>query len=409
MYNDLKSFEDAMLWEERHRYSLPKAELERRWSGFRKRMAEQGIDYLVAQSQNRYVGGYFRYFTDIPGVNYLITCVFPLDGEMTLIGHGAPKVSPPLPDDMGVKQRITNVTFPNTWWEQGLDPEAAVGVMSQTKPKKIGMVGLGNMSAALYEGIRTRMPNVELVNASNLVEEMRMVKSEDELKLLRQAAYMHEKSYEFEKNAVRPGRTAYEVVQETRYEQLLVGSEEQQIGFTFGPPGGARTQQSTWGNSNRRRPIKRGDVVHMALIESSAAGGYWYDLRRMMSVGPVPKEMQEAYDIVKEARQIMADNIKVGQKFGPALDASDNFLKSKGCPPEARMGGHGQGLDLAERPIIRHDEPAVAQEGMIVIPHPTASYKGYDAVIGDNMLVTKNGCVPFYKSLFDTDEIAIVG
>ncbi|MFH0848585.1 MAG: M24 family metallopeptidase [archaeon] len=409
MYDDLKSLENAMLWEERHRYSLPKSEMERRWSGFRKRMAEQGIDYLVAQSQNRFVGGYFRYFTDIPGVNYLITCVFPLDGEMTLIGHGPPKVSPPLPDDMGVKQRITNVTFPNTWWEQGLDPEAAVGVMSQTTPKKIGMVGLGNMSAALHEGIRTRMPNVELVNASNLVEEMRMVKSEAELKLMRQAAYMHEKGYEFGLNAIQPGKTVGDVILEMRREQLSVGSEEQQIAINFGPLGGRRFGGMSWGNITTRRPFKRGDIIHMFLIENSNAGGYWYDLRRMGSLGPVPKEMQEAYDIVKEARQIMADNIKVGQKFGPALAASDNFLKSKGLPPEDRMGGHSQGLDLAERPVIHHDEPAVAQENMIIIPHPAAITKRVTGLIGDNMLITKNGTVPFYKSLFDDDEIHVIG
>ncbi|MFH0848372.1 MAG: M24 family metallopeptidase [archaeon] len=413
--SDLRYLEDMMLWEERHRYSLPKSELERRWSGLRKRMAEQNIEYLVAESQNRFVGGYFRYFTDLTGANYSIVAVFPLDGEMSLVVSGAPSVQSPREGmdsqrgvGLGVKQKLVVPRFPNTNQADPWYAEKAVEVMNQTKPKKIGMVGLGNMSASVHENIRRMMPNTQLVNASNLVEEMRMVKSEVELKLMRQAAYMHEKTWEFAKNLMKPGITAYEVVTASRYEQILVGSEEQQIGMVFGSLGGPRYRQSSWGNNIVRRPLKRGDVIRL-LIESSAAGGYWYDMRRMMSMGPVPKEMQEAHDVVLEARRIMAENIKVGQKLGPALAASDNYLKSKGYPPEPRMGGHGQGLDLAERPIIHHDEPATVQEGMVIIPHPTAFGKKFDEEIGDNMLVTKAGAVPLYKSLFDTSWIDVVG
>jgi Xaa-Pro aminopeptidase len=405
---DAKSYEDAMLWEDRHSYSLPKSEMERRWSGLRKRMSEKGIDYLLCQSQNRYVGGYFRYFTDMPGANYHITAVFPLDGDMSIITHGAPATRPPAPDDRGVRERIVTPAFPNTWWEDAWDANKAVEVMNRNKPRKVGLVGLGNMSAALSENIRKGLPGVDIVNATDLVDELRMVKSEEELKLHREAAHMHEMSYEFAKNAIRPGRTAYEVIQEIRYEQLKVGSEEQQIAITYGPFGGPKYHQMSWGNTHARRPFKRGDVVDMLLMESSVAGGYWYDLRRMLSIGPVPREMQEAYDIVKEARRIMAENLKVGQKVGVALDASDAYMKSKGLPPEPRMGGHGQGLDLAERPVIRYDEPAILQPSMVIIPHPTAFTKKIEAVIGDNYVMTNAGAVPLYKSLFDDDEIAVL-
>ena len=81
---------------------------------------------------------------------------------------------------------------------------------------------------------------------------------------------------------------------------------------------------------------------------------------------------QEAYAIVKEARQILAANLKPGVVPGVALEASDAFLKSKGCPPEARVAGHGQGLDLVERPVVRPEETAKLQAGMVISLHPTA-------------------------------------
>ena len=81
--------------EDQRRYSLSEHELERRWKAVRERMAARGVDYLVVQSQQRYVGGYFRWFTDIPGRNYHISAVFPLEDDMTIITHGAPAPASP--------------------------------------------------------------------------------------------------------------------------------------------------------------------------------------------------------------------------------------------------------------------------------------------------------------------------
>ena len=78
---------------------------------------------------------------------------------------------------------------------------------------------------------------VEVINATDLVDEIRMVKSEEELTLHREAAYMHEMSYAVAKKAIRPGRTLSEVIMEIRFAQIAAGSEEQQIAITFGQPG----------------------------------------------------------------------------------------------------------------------------------------------------------------------------
>ena len=77
------------------RCSLSQYELERRWKGMRERMAAKKIDYLLVQSQNRGVGGYFRYFTDMPGGNYPNAAVFPLKGDMAIISHGPASPAPP--------------------------------------------------------------------------------------------------------------------------------------------------------------------------------------------------------------------------------------------------------------------------------------------------------------------------
>lgn len=397
---------------DRRRYSLATHELERRWTGVRERMAARGIDFLVVQSQQRYAGGYFRWFTDLPGANFPISVVFPLEDEMTIIAHGPEAPTPPGNPAQwalrGVKERINTPSLPNVWWEEAWDAEKAVAVMMRKKPRTVGLVGLGNMSGALYANLLKGLRGVGIVNASDLVDEVRMVKSEEELRLHRESAYLHEMSYAVAKRAIRPGGTAAEAIEEIRHAQVLAGSEEQQISITFGPPGAPPHSQHNWGNTYVRRTFGDGDIINL-LIESSAAGGYFYDLRRFLCIGDVPKDVQKAYAVARKARVIMTERLKPGVMPKMALAASDRFLQSKGFPPESRMAGHGQGLDLGERPIMRHDEPAVLESGMVVAVHPTARTGHVAVCIADTYVITRSGAVPIYQPLSDDDDIAVIG
>ncbi len=396
--------------ENTRRVSLSMHEMERRWQGLRERMAEQNIDYLVVQSQQRAVGGYFRYFTDMAGANYHITAIFPRHEGMTILTHGpaAPSapVAPPPWENKGVRAAINMPAFPNVWWEDSWDADNAAKVMKKTDPKKIGLVGLGNMSAALYENLKKNLPHVEFVNATELVDELRIVKSEEELKLLHAAARMHEIDWNLAKEIIKTGATVSEVFETIRHGQVLQGSEEQQIGIWLGKPGGTVYHQMNWGNTCIRPPFTKGTVIKL-LIESSAAGGYWYDLVRYLCIGEMQEGLPEAMEIAKEARDIMAKNLKPGMTAGEAIDASNAFLISKGCPAETRLAGHGQGLDLVERPVMLHEEPAKMQAGMIVCLHPTAKTKYASASLSDTYVIDESGAVPIYQSLFDDNEIVV--
>ena len=64
-------------------------ELERRWALVRKAMRDRKIDVLLMQANNDFMGGYIKYFTDVPATNgYTVTVVFPVDDRMTVIGQG---------------------------------------------------------------------------------------------------------------------------------------------------------------------------------------------------------------------------------------------------------------------------------------------------------------------------------
>src|ERR1700761_8777805 len=97
--------------------STSNAELERRWAAVRAAMEREKIDVLLMQSNNDYVGGYVKYFTDLPATNgYPLTVVFPRDDLMTLVsmgpfdGGGAPTANGD-GSARGVKQWLTTPSF----------------------------------------------------------------------------------------------------------------------------------------------------------------------------------------------------------------------------------------------------------------------------------------------------------
>src|SRR6202007_3169240 len=74
---------------ERLQTPISTAELERRWAAVRAAMERDKIDVLLMQNNNDHMGGYVKYFTDLPATNgYPFTVVFPRDDLMTLVNMG---------------------------------------------------------------------------------------------------------------------------------------------------------------------------------------------------------------------------------------------------------------------------------------------------------------------------------
>jgi len=78
-----------MALSERLNTPISTAELQRRWRAVRAAMERDKIDVLLMQNNNDHMGGYVRYFTDMPATNgYPNTVIFPRDGEMTVVCQG---------------------------------------------------------------------------------------------------------------------------------------------------------------------------------------------------------------------------------------------------------------------------------------------------------------------------------
>ena len=187
-------------------------ELERRWAAIRAAMEEQGIDVLLMQNNNDHMGGYTKYVTDIPATNgYPMTVVFPRDDAMTQINQG--------PFDMvrdldvggsdgihrGVKTLMTTPSYASAPYTREYDPSLACKALEPYKDGTIGLVGTYQLSYAVVEYVQRQFPNATYVEASDLMDHIKVIKSDEEIELIKGTADQQVKAMEAVIAEIKPG------------------------------------------------------------------------------------------------------------------------------------------------------------------------------------------------------------
>lgn len=382
---------------ERVRYPIQTRELERRWTLVREAMIKEGIDSLVMQNDNQWLGGYVRYFTDLPSEQaYPTTVIFPVNDEMTMISSGGPPMPPPPPDwaTRGIREKIAVPYFRAFHYTNSLDAEEIVKVLRKRKDKRVGLINLGLIPAATYLYLKEQLSEVEWVDATDLVDEIKAIKSADEIQFIRKAVRIQDMVCEAMPTILRPGKYEYEIRSEITRILTDLGSEEQWIMIGSEKPG-IRTGQFPTFFQNRQ--IEKGDQV-LIMIEVNGPGGYYGELGRTWSLGEPPKELLRLWEVALEAQRRAADLLKPGAKPGDLYHANNDFLVSKGFKGEGRLFGHCQGYDLVERPALRPEETMLLKAGMLVALHPIAFNDQAYAFCCDNYLINEAGAELLHKT-----------
>ena len=375
--------------------SVSKAELERRWKAAREVMKKQKIDFLIMRNDEEFLGGYVRWFCDIPAnYSYPFTVIFPFDDEMTLIAcGGAPPAEsfyPPAWAVHGVKQRLGAPYFASIHYTSTMDAELTVGVLKEKKRATVGLVGRNFIPVTFYEYLRKHLPGYKFVDMTDPIDQLKAIKSAEEIELIKKTAQLQDKVMEHVRKVIKPGMRDFEVMAEAQYSCIMQGSEKQLILAGSGPQGvPTRWQFRRFQN----RVIREGDQFSI-LIEVNGPGGFYTEIGRTFSMGKPSQVLQDAFGAAVEAQALSQKMMKPGVRPKDLWDANNEFLQKRGYNRETRLYAHGQGYDLVERPAIRDDEPMKIRAGMNITIHPFAISKEVWAPITDNYLVTESGdCV----------------
>jgi Xaa-Pro aminopeptidase len=384
-------------------------ELERRWKAVRAAMAREKIDVLLMQNNNDHMGGYVKWFTDMPATNgYPNTVIFPRDDEMTVVCQGPFGGSETTAQGdlkwRGVKQIFTTPSYASAHYTRDYDPELAARALKPFARGTIGYVGTYQMSYALLDFVQRTFPEAKYVDVSEMVDRIKVVKSPEEMELIKRAAAMQDGAMAAAFAAVKPGMRDVEVAAVAQHYSLCHGSENGIYLCASMPLG----KPSKFGNRHvQNRVIQEGDQIAL-LVEDNGPGGMYTELGRSCVVGAkVPQEMKDELAFCMEARKFTLDLLKPGTPCKEIWDAFNDFMHKNGRPEEARLYCHGQGYDLVERPLVRNDEPMTIEKDMNIVVHPTYIYGGYLNWLCDNYLIGGNG--PGDRLHQFPEEVAEVG
>ncbi len=378
---------------ERLQTPISTGELERRWAAVRAAMERDKIDVLLMQNNNDYMGGYVKYFTDLPATNgYPLTVVFPRDDLMTMVSQGPFGGGNPTASGdgvaRGVKQWLTTPSYASCVYTANYDPELAAKALAPYAGGTIGLLGTYQMSFALVDYLQKgRFSNSRFVDASDLVDRIKVIKSAEERELVRRAAAMQDGAMRAAFAAVEPGMRDRDIAAIAQCYSQRHGSENG-IYLCASMPADTPAQFSQRHFQNR--VIEKGDTVAL-LVEDSGPGGMYTELGRTCVVGKASQEIKDEFAFALEARKFNLNLLKPGTPCAEIFAAYNDFMRKNGRPEEKRLHCHGQGYDLVERPLIRNDEPMSIEKDMNIVVHPTYIRGHVLSWVCDNYLIEAKG------------------
>jgi Xaa-Pro aminopeptidase len=379
---------------ERVNTAISTAELERRWSAVRAAMAEHRIDVLLMQANNDFMGGYVKYFTDIPATNgYPATVVFPRDERMTVIGQGpfgAVRELPPEGDGVrrGTARFMGTPSYASAHFTAEYDAVLAEKALERYSGATVGLLGTAAISFALIDYLkRGKLARAKFIDASDMVDTVKSVKSEEELGLIRRTAAMQDAAMEAAFAAVKPGMRDIEAAAVAEQVGHSLGSEQGLFLCSSAPMG----VSAMFGNRHlQNRVMQPGDQFTL-LVENNGPGGFYTELGRTCVLGKASQEMKDEFAFVLEAQKFMLNLLKPGASCKDIFENYNAFMRKNGRPEEKRLHCHGQGYDMVERPLVRSDEPMLIRKNMNIVVHPTYVTSGTFSWVCDNFLIGENG------------------
>ena len=249
------------------------------------------------------------------------------------------------------------------------------------------------------ESLRTKLSKAKIVDVSEIIWQMRQVKSSAEVDCIRGACDITVKAMEEGLKAVKPGVSERELLRIIYMRMLELGAEDIPLNLYMHVFGG-RISYGLGDPRSTNRKMERGDIV---IFDGGACErGYFSDITRLACIGNPTQAQRIMFDVGMKANNAAVAEIRPAQKINDVFDAAATILRNEGlekCNPDDDVG-HSIGLEVHEPPYLGAPYGDVTLKPNMVFAVETWLYdepllhgKAGDVQIGveDNVLVTPAG------------------
>jgi Xaa-Pro aminopeptidase len=361
--------------------SISRQEYERRYAAIRELMKRDGLDcILVVGWGDDFNRGNIRYIT---GSGRGGCCVFPPEGKPVFFQGPGQSSSPK------IRKTVEAYTLLDLRETDNAAEQVRKELARSYGGNRVGIIGQNCVSVPMYQVV-TENCGEKLTDATGIFEELREVKSDEEISKMRQAAAVADSVCARLREIIRPGLSDWEIygqVKKTIYEMGceysfdLIDASGSRLNMTFAPTG---------------ERLKADNTLFMEI--TPAYEGYYAQLPVTLPVGRYPPTMRKMAGVWEQADKKARQILKPGTKVSEVYAALVNTVKEAGYISPLRPG-HSIGLDALDFWSITEDNTRTLKAGMTLAVHPSIMTGiGGDACgLGYTYLITDAGAVRFSR------------
>ena len=400
-------------------YGLPKfshSERGRRWGRVRELMAQAQLDAIIGfpnQSHWDQFQADIRYLTHIGGHQTEVAMVFPVSGEVTAFVRGGNEI-----EWWSIAQDWVTDIRPSrrSWGEPVIERIKEL----KLQPARIGISGLsgllrapeGTVVTGILEKARHAFPHAQFANATELLQEARSVKGQEEIAWIERAAEILDQVVAAILAKARPGVMENDMVATIWQTIISHGGDYPSMthwGAGAGVPWACRIAP--------HRPLQAGEMINTEL--EAKYGGYIAQTVQAACLGKISPELKRAFEASVKVFDELVKFMKPGVSFRDVVSLYQKLVHESGHTPKGMLL-HGRGIG-EDRPQITGevdgdvynsstytmhlDLPLV--EGNVFVLKPGAMPGNAPDSIrcGDTVVIEKTGARRLGKRSFSFPEI----
>jgi Xaa-Pro aminopeptidase len=268
-----------------------------------------------------------------------------------------------------------------------VDPYATEAIRRK-KLKRVGFEA-SRMIYDMHRRLKEALPlGTTLKPIGPVIENLRMVKSEEEIARIRRSVQTNSQAFEKTVQSIRPGVSESSIAAELEFQMRRLGAEK--AAFETIVAAGPRSALP-----HARPGSQKAGVDNLLLIDmGSCQDGYMSDMTRVLFFGRVSSRMQRMYKAVLKAQLAAIAAVREGVTAEHVDRQARRVLESEGLGRAfVHSTGHGLGLEIHEPPRVGRRDKTRLQAGMVITIEPGAYIQDFGGIrIEDTVLVTKNGC-----------------
>jgi Xaa-Pro aminopeptidase len=295
------------------------------------------------------------------------------------------------------KSRFKDIRSYNQFTENPADLLADALTQAGAASGRIA-IELDYVPAMDYIRLKERLPNATFVHARDLYFRCRMIKTDEEVGILKSVGEMTERVMRDVIALLKPGMKEQAVGAEIMSRMLAAGADAVSYQVGSGARSGIINCKPT------EKAIEPGDVVRLEILGDMA--GYRSNVTRTLVMGKATDEEKKIWSVLIEARDKCEAMLRPGTRVPDLWNAYLTACRAKGIEPSLKFLGHGIGRTIHEEPYITETRDVVLAPNVTHTMEPLYMVPGRMGFhVEDMYRITAGGYEKLTGHIIPNDEL----